>query len=105
VRVVIRDEVVETVNDNNFEVDFPFGYIPEISGNSVVMMFGVSYDREVNYYWQNVTIYDSKCRRCENGTLDEKIKEKTCIGANTKICSVPMVINYLYISLNKIMEI
>lgn len=67
----IRKEV-DKVNEIDFIVNYPFGYIPEIEQNSVTFIFGLSYDLK-NFYWQNITVFDSKCRTCKNGILDEKL--------------------------------
>lgn len=64
--------IVDTVNHNNFRINFPFGYIPEMRFNSIKLMVGVGYGVN-NYYWQNITVFDSQCRTCQNGILDEKL--------------------------------
>ena len=67
--------MVEDVNPTSFEVKYLFGAIPEIKQNSVRIQFGISYNFNgfFNYSYQNMTFFDSKCRKCENGQLYDEL--------------------------------
>jgi hypothetical protein len=70
--------MVEDVNPTSFEVKYLFGAIPEIKQSSVRIQFGIAYNFNgfFNYYNQNMTFFDSKCRKCENGQLDVELVRK-----------------------------
>ena len=72
---------LEDVNPTSFEVKYLFGAIPEIKQNSVRIQFGIAYKIDgnplnFNYFNQNMTFFDSKCRKCENGQLDKELVRK-----------------------------
>ena len=87
---IVRE--IEKVNPTSFEFDYLFGSIAEIKQNSVRIQLGISYDFNgfKNYYYQNLTFYDSKCRTCSNGQL-----------ANDLVISLVKTKKYLFIG-NKI---
>lgn len=76
---------------------YPFGYISEIQQNSAHLLFGISYGVD-NYYWQNITVFDSKCRSCQNGILDADLVKGTCIADKSKTCSFKNVSGCLFLN-------
>ena len=70
---IVRE--IEKVNPTSFEFDYLFGSIAEIKQNSVRIQLGISYDFNgfKNYYYQNLTFFDSKCRSCSNGQLADEL--------------------------------
>ena len=70
--------MVEDVNPTSFEVKYLFGAIPEIKQNFVRIQFGIAYNFNgyFNYYYQNLTFFDSKCRTCENGKIVDELVRK-----------------------------
>ena len=63
------------VDPTRFELDFPFGFMPSIKQSQVTIMVGITYGKSA-YFTQNMTFFDSKCRTCNNGVVDQSTVNK-----------------------------
>lgn len=64
--------IVEVVSSTRIEIPFPYGFMPNIKHDHVIITLGISYGM-TGYSVRNMTYYDSKCRSCSNGVLDENL--------------------------------
>jgi hypothetical protein len=64
--------IADVITPNRFEISFPFGFMPNIKFDHVTLRLGISYGMS-SYSTRNMTFYDSKCRSCSTGVLDENL--------------------------------
>ena len=64
--------IAKVITSNRFEISFPYGFMPNIKFDHVTLRLGISYGMS-DYSTRNMTFYDSKCRSCSNGVLDENL--------------------------------
>ncbi len=57
------------IDRRHFEINFPFGFLPDIKQSETTLKVGIGYGRS-EYSWRYVKFYDSSCRTCNEGIVD-----------------------------------